>query len=645
MKLFLGVLIFFLVFGWLVLFFSVVGLFYTGIVILSILISFISALLFSCKIPFNPPFLKGEISAQLSPFYKGGVGGRFFFVILISFAVSFTTCYFAAPTVFGGRDQGSIAAAAIELSKNHNLKINNPVAQDLFQKYGPGRALNFPGFDYTKNGNLISRFPLGYTSYLASAYDLFGLKGIQYANFIPLFLFLIIFWLILKEFFNDKISLLGFLIAASFFPFLWFAKYTLTETYTLFLVLIGIYLLIISRGDPISIMEIGSPFLYLSLAFFALSALVRIEGIVFFLLAVIYIFLMSSQAKSKDLYAISNSKPSVIHKDSSTSPPLASGKIGRNDKEIILISAVFLLIIYFCLNFPVLADSAKNLAKAFLPNSTKESAPSFGLYSHLARIFFNYNIFAYLVLGLAGIVWSILSSRAKPRDLQEQSNKPATKISRLAALARNDSIMIFFLTFPAFFYLLTPQITLDDPWLLRRFVFAVFPALIFYSIYFLNKFFYHKIFLYFSLAVLVAANIAVSQRFFTLSENKELLPQIEKISQQFGPDDLILVDRLATGSGYSLASEPLRTLYGKNAVYFFNADDLNHINQNRYNNIYLLAPLLSEEPNPWYASLIKDNPPANGQIITNNFLEPAEKKWSLSTNMEAETLVGIWKLQ
>jgi hypothetical protein len=179
---------------------------------------------------------------------------------------------------------------------------------------------------------------------------------------------------------------------------------------------------------------------------------------------------------------------------------------------------------------------------------------------------------------------------------------------------------------------------------LRRFVFAVFPVLIFYSIYALQKFFYHKMFLYFVLVVLIAANGVVSWRFFTASENKDLLPQIEKLSQKFSPDDLILVDPQATGSGFSLASEPLRTIYRKNAVYFFNADDLKYINQDRYKNIYLIAPLMNAEKNPWYASLIKSTP-VDAQVITNNFLEPADNQWALAQNVESEDLVAIWKIK
>ena len=148
--------------------------------------------------------------------------------------------------------------------------------------------------------------------------------------------------------------------------------------------------------------------------------------------------------------------------------------------------------------------------------------------------------------------------------------------------------------------------------------------------------------MYLVLVVLIASNSVVAWRFFTLSENKDLLPQIERISQRFSADDLILVDRMATGSGYSLISEPLRTIYGKNAVYFFNADDLNYIDQSRYKNIYLIAP--SPEKNSWYADLVKDKN-FEVDLVTNNFLEPPESKWALAVNVQSEDFVGIWKIK
>jgi len=577
MKIFLGILIFFLAFGWLVLLLAATGLFYTATVVLSIIIGLFVFLRFS---------LKNSVSAE-------NPGKTFFPVIFVALVVSFFTCHFATPTVFGGRDQGAIATAAIELSQNHSLKIENQAAHDLFQKYGLGRALNFPGFDYTKNGDLISRFPIGYTAFLASYFDLFGLKGIQYANFVPLFLFLVIFWLILRQFFDEKIAFLGYLAAATFFPFQWFAKYALTEIYMLYLVWAGIYFLIALRRPTSTALDVRR--LKIPLAFFALASLVRIEGMIFFLLAALYVLLL----QRKNIFPKS-----------------------KNFNKYLLISALLLFCFYIYLNFPALLDSLKNFAKAFLPNSTKDSVPSAGLYGYLFRIFTSYNILPWLVLGLAGIAW--LATKLKKNWWKFE-------------------FLPFFVLFPAFFYLLTPQITLEDPWLLRRFVFAVFPALIFYSIYALEKFFYHKVFLYITLIALLGANVVVSARFFTLSENKDILPQVEKLSQKFGPNDLVLVDRLASGSGYSLLSEPLTTLIHRQAAYFFNAEDLKYINQDRYDNIFLVAPIFAE--NPWYAELVKGKSPVDAQIISNNFLEPSEKKFGLAVNVEAQTLAGIWKIK
>ncbi|MDI6778178.1 MAG: glycosyltransferase family 39 protein [Patescibacteria group bacterium] len=513
-------------------------------------------------------------------------------IIVFALVASFTTCYFATPTVFGGRDQGAIATAAINLAKYKTFTFSTPESHDLFQKYGPGKALNYPGFDYTKNGQLVTRFPKAYIVYLAGLYSLFGLKGIQFANFIPLFLFFVLFWLTLRQFFSEKVSFLGFLIAATFFPFLWFAKYALTEIFMLFLVWAGIYFLLTCRRRTSTAVDVGR--LQLSLAAFGLSALTRIEGIVFFALAVIYIFILD--------------RKKIIH-------------LPKNFFKLLLFSILFLAIIYSFLNYSALFDSLKNIAKAFLPNSTKDSAPSANLYAYLARIFFSYNILIYFIFGIAGIAW--LAAKIK-----KNWTKP--------------EFLIIFILFPSFFYLISPLVSLDDPWLFRRFVFAVFPMLIFYSIFFLNRFFYHKIFLYLALAVLIAANSVISWRFLTLSENRNLLPQIEKISRKFGFNDLVMVDRMATGSGFSLMSEPMSALFGKNAVYFFNTDDLGYIDQNRYKNIYLVAPLTEEKT--WYADLVKGKT-FDMLEVDNNFLEPSEKKWGLARNIKSKTLTGIWKVK
>jgi hypothetical protein len=576
-KTFLALVLFFLVFGWLALFLAAMRVFYFETAALSIVASAIFAL-------FTGKFLHIDDKEN----------SRLLWLIVpvIALAVSFITCYFATPTIFGGRDQGAISTAAIYLSQNHQMKFATPVSQDLFQKYGPGKALNYPGFDYTKDGKLLSRFPVGYTSYLASAYNLFGLKGIQFANAIPLFLFLVLFWLTLSEFFSKNISFFGFLLAASFFPFLWFAKYTLTETYALFLIWTGIYFFIKFQGSALKSKKVEPFYVFVAFAALGLSALVRIEGIIFLLIVIGYVHLLA--------------RKKIIQKP--------------NNHRYLFFFIAFFLFLYLFLNFPTLLDSLKNIAKVFLPVSSKDSGPSANLYSRLITIFLNYNLFIYVASGFVAIIYFLCNFR-----------KFFYKAEFIPLL----------LLFPSLIYLFLPLITLDDPWMLRRYAFAVFPMLIFYSVYAFNKFFYHRSFLYGALAILVVANVFVSGIFLKTSENKELLPQIKQISQNFGPKDLILVDRLATGSGWSLMSEPLASIFGKQAVYFMNADDLQVIDQSRYKNIYLITPSTDEKA--WYSGINKDI--YKTITIDNNYLESQTGMFKVAANIRKNINIEIWKIE
>ena len=78
---------------------------------------------------------------------------------------------------------------------------------------------------------------------------------------------------------------------------------------------------------------------------------------------------------------------------------------------------------------------------------------------------------------------------------------------------------------------------------------------------------------------------------FSFSENGKLQDETRALSESVGPHDLILIDRDATGDPYAIPAGPLRFLFGKNAVYCFNPDDFAKIPKDRYDHIYLLAPV------------------------------------------------------
>ena len=139
---------------------------------------------------------------------------------------------FVSPTIFGGRDEGSLATNAILIAQNHGLNHSDEMTVQFFEIYGPGTALNFPGFFYTNEGMLRSQFLPAYPAWLATLYSLFGLAGFAFANFLPLITFAFSFFLVLKRFSKKAIfPFLGVVVLITLFPITLFYKFTLTEIF------------------------------------------------------------------------------------------------------------------------------------------------------------------------------------------------------------------------------------------------------------------------------------------------------------------------------------------------------------------------------------------------------------------------------
>lgn len=69
-----------------------------------------------------------------------------------------------------------------------------------------------------------------------------------------------------------------------------------------------------------------------------------------------------------------------------------------------------------------------------------------------------------------------------------------------------------------------------------------------------------------------------------------MLEQTGNIADSFGPRDLILIDRNTSGSPFTMIAGPLSSLYHKNAVYFFNPEDLGKIDRTPYERVWLVVP-------------------------------------------------------
>ncbi|PIX91791.1 MAG: hypothetical protein COZ27_00995, partial [Candidatus Moranbacteria bacterium CG_4_10_14_3_um_filter_41_65] len=204
----------------------------------------------------------------------GGTSSEIRLVIIFSLFFTLLIGIYTVPTIFSGRDQGSISEAAFRLAQNGKLIFSTPASHTFFALHEKGPAQNFPGFAYTKTGDLITQFPLGYTSWLAGFVILFGEHGFIISNTLLLFLSLLFFYALLRKFVHPLYASAGLLLFATSFILIWFAKMTLSENLALFLFLSLCFALI-------SFFEEGKILFYVSALLSAsLLAFTRIEGFV-----------------------------------------------------------------------------------------------------------------------------------------------------------------------------------------------------------------------------------------------------------------------------------------------------------------------------------------------------------------------------
>jgi len=480
--------------------------------------------------------LKNKMLARLSLELR--IASTIFLLIVILFS------FFSTPTVFSGRDQGAISEAAIRLSQNHTFEFSTPVSTEFFKIYGPGRALNFPGFYYTDQGDLTTQFPLVYIVWLALFYSLFGISGFIVANAILLCIFFFSFYLLIRLFLNAQSAIPTFLFTATAFIFMWFSKFTLSENMALPILWLSILALMLF------LKSLRKLHYFVFLASAILLFFTRIEGIAFLAVSIIVISLNKGARK------YIKEKPAL-----------------RLWLPAIFFVAVFIVNIFRDFNF------YREIAKALLPmfmvlqtqylGALKDSeVPAF----YIDKLFLIYGMLGFFIIGAIGIC--------------------------ICAFKKEFYKLIpFFVVLPSFVYFLDSHITPGHPWMLRRFMFSLLPVGIFYSGLLLGKGLENwknkksiAIFSGIVVIILLAANLPAFSKYLTFSENKNLLAQTKLLSDNFSSNDLVLIDREATGDNWAMISGPMNFLYGKNAVYFFNTHDLAKLDLGKFDNVYLIAP-------------------------------------------------------
>lgn len=440
------------------------------------------------------------------------------------------------PTVFTGRDQGSIAIAALELAREHELTFRTSASDAFFAVYGPGRALNFPGFAYTETGALITQFPLGYTSYLAMFASWFGTFGLAIANALLFVLSAWTFFELSSLFLSRKNALFaGALFATSFLP-LWLAQMTLTENLALLLFLaLSVALTRLERDE-------NSSFLPLIILLSFLFAMTRIEGFVIAPLAMLYILFR----------------------------PALRNKLLAFPKHFIIPALLFLGFLFLrdlFMNLPfytMIGKAALKYWHEFGATGTDGTEPSLG------PVLASYGLFAVFLGGIASL--------------------------SLGLMKRRFTLLIpTILTLPTFIYLINGHISDDHPWLLRRYAFTLFPlfllatAVLWQAIEDGLREERRRAFGLACFTILFMLQIVPSYRALATIEYRNLWAEASGFAERFGTRDLILIDRTVTGDPFTMIAGPLATIDRKNAVYFFNPEDYARLDHSPFERVYLLV--------------------------------------------------------
>ncbi|MFH1559724.1 MAG: hypothetical protein ABIC19_04415 [Patescibacteria group bacterium] len=487
------------------------------------------------------------------------------FTVLIIIAIFCLYIFiFFNPSILGGRDAGSMVEAAIKLSQNHQQQFKPPSLAVFDNKDSNELALNYPGFIITPKNQLKTQFNLGYVSYLAFWYSLFQEKGLKFANLPGLILGLVSIFLIIKSISrNNALAVASLPLIFLNFPFIWFTRQNFSETMAFAFLFTAIFYLIKQNQSS----KKSSQNIFFILACLFCFSTIRIEGILISMIA---------------LAIISASYLGKKH-----APGLNPQKL----TALILILISF-FILYSLSIVPFYKKIAKDLidykqdnhALSYQPLNIKENLETT---SYLFSVFYYYGLLAITLVGLLKIsamllpgIKNILRWLKKPLSQKNLKKNIASQITPAA--------IPLIIAAPFLVYFIKPMISLDHPWLLRRFMFAVIPLLTIYAVIFIYELPRKKTLSFIIIALLTLFPLCVFFDFGFIKTNPAIKNDLKTISAHFSNNSLVLVDKSTAFNDWSLICSPLRSLYQINAVYIYNSQDIEKIPKNHYDNIYLL---------------------------------------------------------
>ena len=391
----------------------------------------------------------------------------------------------------GGRDEGVYSGLAIILSKYHSVSV-------------PPYLFRTPLSYGTSNQTLVLTTPT-YVVWLAIQKVLFGTGWMLRSNVVLIFLGLCCLFLVSSLITKKSLAFITVLLFSTCMPFLWFMRETMTENMAFFLLwflILSLFFFIKTKKNYFLVS------LFLSSWLFSFA---RNEGL-FIQIPVLILFTTILLIRK------------II--------PL---------KKIFFISIIyfFLIILSFFITNSFSPLNKNPEVSATIAGLTTQQLPESNLIRLGDRLpFFVFqmnskqNLSLVIYSFLLVIILIIISKKKVLKD----------KILYIYLLG---IISVEFLK------LIKPNVTLEQPWMYRRYFYALLPFGYLSLLILLNKLISQKI-LVFIFCSLLTINIVLSSKIINLKNNWSITGKIEKLTQNITTKDFVIIDGYLLGNYYPL---------------------------------------------------------------------------------------------
>lgn len=425
-------------------------------------------------------------------------------VFAVVLLVSLVLIFFPHDSL-GGRDEGNYAGQAVMLSKYHSISV-------------PSYLLKTPlAYGSTSQSIIFNQTTPTYVVWLATQKVFFGIEWMLRSNVVFVGLGLCSLFLVSTLITKRSLAFVTVLLFSTCMPFLWFARETMTENIAFFLLWFLILSLFLFIKTKQKYFLIG---LFLSSWLFAFT---RNEGL--FIQIPVLIVLITT---------------------------LFFRKV-TSKKNILFIS-----IVYVCL-----------ISMSFLvTNNLNPLSENTNITVTLTQLIPKASSDNYLRLGerLPAFTFQMFSKQNLSLAIYSFIFVMILIISRRKDVVKDKILYIGLLGIISveFLKIINPSATPEQPWMYRRYLYALLPLGYLSLSILLNTFVKQKL-LIVILCAFLATNIVLSSRIITLKNNWSISGKIEEVTRSITTDDFVIIDGYAIGNYYPLAylayHKEVRNLY------------------------------------------------------------------------------------